>query len=687
VAAAAPRGRVAGLADLVTLTRFFFPEHGVLRPGPYAAIAAFGLACGLALASADLTQRLEWAFYDRLQRLASGGEPAPGVVVVAIDEPSFAEIGLQWPWPRSLHAALVDALVDAGARTIVFDVLFDAPSASDEADAALADAVRRAGNVVLAADYAIVEDRAYAIAQWVEPVPDLAAAAAATGAVRVPLDPDGVARRIAPVVDGRPALALAAARLQPGFEDPARLEGLQLFRFNGPPRRGIYTASYYQALDRERSLPDDVFRGKVVFVGRSLSAATEELSDHFASPVAVRMAGVEIHATAFDALMRGRIIADPLGTLAWSLVFVGVLSTVLAVPLYRSGPIASPALVLVVIAVLISLAGVLLVRAGVRLPAVAPAVSALALYGATASYRFILITHERRLIKRAFQSYVAPAIVEQMLSDPSKLQLGGQTYDVTIMFTDIEGFTTLSERLRPEPLRAHLSAYFQRMVDLLLAERATLDKFIGDAIMVYFGCPIVDPDHPFQACRAALAMQRGMVALNEEWAAQGLSPIRTRIGVNTGPVVAGNMGTDRIFNFTVLGDAVNLASRLEGANKAYGTLILVGEETHGRVQGAFEMRELDLLRVKGKAQPVAVYELAAEVGGLDAARRELFARFGDGLASYRRMQWTAAATAFERALAIDAADGPSRTFLARCHEYREQAPPPDWDGVHVMRTK
>jgi adenylate cyclase len=328
-----------------------------------------------------------------------------------------------------------------------------------------------------------------------------------------------------------------------------------------------------------------------------------------------------------------------------------------------------------------------LVYAKVRIPVVGPFVTVVSVYAATAAYRFALGQSERRLIKRAFKSYVAPAIVDQMLRDPSKLQLQGEEYDVTVLFSDLEGFTTISERFTPEQLRVHITTYFTAMVDLLLLEHATLDKFIGDAIMVYFGCPIADPAHPIQACRGALAMQRRQIELNREWARQGMPELRTRIGVNTGPVVAGNLGTATTFNYTIIGDTVNLASRLEGVNKEYGTRTIIAEETWNRVKSAVETRELDFIRVKGKAQPVVIHELVAMRGELDHQSKEIYARFAEGLALYRLQKWPAASAAFQGALQIDPADGPSKVFIARCEYYAARPTMPDWDGVHVMHTK
>jgi adenylate cyclase len=676
------------MAPLVARVRtFLVPEPGALRAAPFAAVAGVGMVLGALLALSQPGQRAEWVLYDRFMRgAAADAAPAPGIVVVAIDEPSFAEIGLRWPWPRSLHAALIDQLVEGGARSIALDILFDVPAARPEDDDALADAVRRAGTVVLASDQAVVADRRYEVRQWTDPIPALASAAAATGVIRIPYDADYVLRRAWLWIEGRPSLALAVATREPGFTPPETSDAPRLFRFNGLPRQGVLTVSYYQALDRLGLLPEDIFRNKHVLVGRSLAATTiDEQTDHYTTPVAARMAGVEVHATIVDALLRQRLIRDPVGDPGLLGVLLMLSGAAIALVVYRLGPALSLVAVLGGATMIVGI-GYLLLAQGVRVPAAGPAIVLVSVYGVTTAYRFALVVRERRMLKRAFQHYVSPAIIERLLADPSRLRLGGDEYDVTVLFSDLEGFTTLSEHLAPAELSAHLGQYFKEMLDVALPQHGTLDKLIGDAIMMYFGCPIPDARHAEQACRAALAMQQRMVDLNARWTTRGLPSLRMRIGLNSGPAVAGNMGTDTIFNYTVIGDSVNLASRLEGANREYGTQIIIGEDTWMRVRQVFVTRELDWIRVKGKTRPVAVYELIGEAGVLHHPLHDLFARYSEGLACYREGRWAAACAAFEDALAVDPADGPSRIMIARCREYVERAPD-RWDGVHVMSSK
>jgi adenylate cyclase len=678
---------VATLVSRRALGAFLFPERGGVFPRPYAVVAVVGIAAGVALAGSDAGQRIEWYLYDQYaRRQATGNAPAPDVVVVAIDELSFAEVGMAWPWPRSLHAALLDQLVAGGARTITFDIVFDVPGRDADGDRTFADAIRRAGNVILAADQAVIEDRSYAVTQWSEPIAAFAQGAKAVGVDRIPIDPDGVIRRALPAIDGRPSLAQAIASQVPGFEVPPGLDlaTSQLFRFNGLPRRGVATVSYYQALDATNSLPPTVFQNKHVLIGRALEAAPIDSPDHFTTPVAFRMAGVEIHATIVNALLRGGFIRDPLASATAFTALCAVAAAAATTGLYFVGPTAAAATVVSLIALLIG-AGYFSLSSGVRLPVAGPAIAVAVAYAVTTAYRFALVTRERRMIKRAFQHYVAPAIVEQMLNDPSKLKLGGEQREVTVLFSDLEGFTTLSEQLTPAQLSTHVGEYFTEMLDVLLPQHGTLDKLIGDSIMMYFGAPLPDSQHALHACRGALAMQRRMAALNDRWSLRSLPQLRTRIGINTGVAVAGNMGTASIFNYTILGDCVNLASRLEGVNKHYGTLTIVGEDTWKVVHTSFEGRELDWIRVKGRAGPVAIYELVGEVGQVSGSQREVFQHYAEGLARYREQRWSQAAVAFGNALQVDPADGPSRTLAARCAAY-QRCPPTEWDGVHSVQS-
>jgi len=431
---------------------FFFPEGSRPHLAPFAVVSAVGVAVGLATGTSDLAQRLDWALYDRFSRATAAAlEPPPDIVVVAIDELSFSEIARPWPWPRTLHAELTRALHRGGARTIVFDLLFDVPAPEPGDDEAFARAMAEAGNVILAVDRAEVEDRRYGVVQWTDPVEPLAGAAEATGVIRIGLDPDGAIRRAPLTVDGRASLALRAARQVAGFRAPGATDQPLLLRFRGPARTGITTVSYYQALEPETSLPPGIFRDKTVLVGFSLAApaSVEESADHFATPVAARMAGVEIHATVLDTLLRGSAIVDPFGRLSAVAGLILVTGGLACTLLYLL-PLGVGAAVVGGAGAVWGLAAfALLAWDGTRIPVVTPLAGVVVACAASAAYRYGLVQRERLFIKRAFEHYVAPAIVRKMLDDPSQLTLAGEEYEVTVIFTDLEGFTTMAEAMPP----------------------------------------------------------------------------------------------------------------------------------------------------------------------------------------------------------------------------------------------
>ena len=296
---------------------------------------------------------------------------------------------------------------------------------------------------------------------------------------------------------------------------------------------------------------------------------------------------------------------------------------------------------------------------------------------------------EKRFIKSAFGKYVSPGVVEQISRNPEALKLGGQKRPLTILFSDLAGFTDLSEKLSPEALIAKLNEYLTEMTRLVLDEEGTLDKYIGDAIMAFWNAPTDVSDHADRALRCAVVMQRRMRNLNEEWRMRdpGADTLVARIGINTGEVVVGNVGGKEKFDYSAIGDAVNLAARLEPANKTYGTLVMTSEYTlAAATEGAFRYRELDRIAVKGKLRPVTVYEILEEGGvQLQPHREEAIGHYESGLAAYKSRDWELAVRYFQAALATDPEDGPSQVYLSRAYEYTQNPPPAEWDFV-VKRT-
>lgn len=652
----------------------------------------------LALASAAVVSALmllpAWRLVEgRLYDLLSTFEPArpaePGAVIVAIDEPSFAEIGRQWPWPRDIHARLVDALRKAGARVVGLDLIFSDPS-TPEADAALAAAM--GPDVVLAADETVIDTPQARQTIIVSPFPELQAAGASTGIASVLLDGDGTLRRMPPYPDGFSARLLAAA----GAPVPATPPGA-LVQFFGP-QRTYPTVSYYQALEPEKFLEPGFFEGRTAIVGFSLQHAAEvggtAATDAFETPytpLSGRLtAGAEIQATVLDNL-KARLFVVPLP--GWAgLAAVLAASLVGAVLVRRDATWKTAGAVAILVVVAVAGSWALLRFGRTWLP---PGLPVLALVAVTTVRGALDFAEERRLrraIAEAFGHYLAPELVGRLAADPAALKLGGERRTLSILFCDVRGFTTLSESLKEEPER--LTRLVNRILDPLseavLAEGGTIDKFIGDCVMAFWNAPLAEQRHAERAVAAGLAMLEAMAALNAELQreTEGASPtLAVGVGINTGDCVVGNMGSQRRFEYSALGDAVNLASRLEGLSKHYRVPILIGEATAVLVADAFVVLELDRVAVKGR---VGVTTVSTVLGpaAMRADAAPLVEAHAAWLAAYRHRDWDRAAAAARRAgLMAPGLAGYYAAAVERVAELRENPPPDDWDGVYVAAEK
>ncbi|MBT3879721.1 MAG: HAMP domain-containing protein [Candidatus Scalindua sp.] len=294
---------------------------------------------------------------------------------------------------------------------------------------------------------------------------------------------------------------------------------------------------------------------------------------------------------------------------------------------------------------------------------------------------------ERDFIKSTFERYVSYSVAEEIIKNPDMLKLGGERKALTIFFTDIGNFTNLSEKLTPEEVVKHLNEYFEGMSAAILECQGTIDKFQGDSILAFWGAPIAQENHALFACQAALKCRKFLHKLEEEWKAGGLPSRTYRFGINTGEVVVGNVGSATRFEYTIIGDDVNLASRLEGANKYYGTQIMISEATYSLVKDTLIAREMDVIRVVGKTKPIKVYELVDERERVDEERIRVIKHFEVGIHAYRNCQWEEAISSFEHVLQLSPDDKPSNVYIQRCCEYQRVAPPKDWDGVFTLSAK
>lgn len=309
-------------------------------------------------------------------------------------------------------------------------------------------------------------------------------------------------------------------------------------------------------------------------------------------------------------------------------------------------------------------------------------------YIGSTAYHFISERRQKGVIKGMFSQYVSGAVVDDLINNPDKLSLGGEKKVLTVFFSDIAGFSTFSEKKEPEDLVKFLNEYLSAMTDIVFQNAGTLDKYIGDAVMAFWGAPTPNERHAYLACKAALEMQAKLAELKETWRKEGEPEIHARMGINTGEMVVGNVGGTQRFDYTVMGDNVNLASRLEGANKEYGTLIMISDTTHELVKDEFITRELDFLVVKGKTKPIKVYELLGFASDLLPEKvQQGLKLYEEGLNLYRHQKFEEAIELFKKVSEVNPDDTVAPGYVKRCHYFMENPPGPDWDGVFIMKTK
>ncbi|MFP5078443.1 CHASE2 domain-containing protein [Rhizobium sp. YIM 134829] len=561
----------------------------------------------LTLASLTPAWRLiELRSYDLISTLSAPDRPADGPVVVAIDEPSMSEVGAQWPWPRALHARLVTALRAAGAKAIGLDIIFAERSADPANDTALAAVL--GPDVVLAGDETTI--RSPQADQFIrtEPLPALVSTGAKIGIASVQISADGVLRHLPAFEDG-----FARRLVETAGRRPVVPGGTALIQTFGPPRT-YQTISYYQALEPDLFLPPGFLKDRVVMVGLSLQNAPSidaGGADTFVTADTIRTglltAGVEVQATIYDNLANSLFIREgDRPTIILSILFGALLAALVA---FRATGWQSTALTILFLPMLVAACLLMMRIGGVFVSPAGPVGAYLLVMGAQSGLDFAAERRRRRDITAAFASYLSPAVVARLAADPTSLKLGGERRTLSILFCDVRGFTTISETLKddPEQLTTLINRLLTPLSEIVLASGGTIDKYIGDCIMAFWNAPLDVPDHALQAVRSALAMLEAIEVLNGDLAAEAAAagrpappPLKIGIGINTGECVVGNMGSARRFDYSVLGDSVNLASRLEGESKNYGVPLLIGASTAEAIAHALPVAELDSIKVKGR---------------------------------------------------------------------------------------
>jgi adenylate cyclase len=462
---------------------------------------------------------------------------------------------------------------------------------------------------------------------------------------------------------------------------PVNEKGEMSINYYGPE----HTFPHYSIIDiLEGRISREQLAGKMVLIGSTAIA----IEDFRPTPFDEVFPGIEIHATVIDNILRDRYLRAP----AVSVFLIDILSVMLIglLLLFTIPRVGALSGSLLVVPLFFTTVGVhyylfasLLLTTHLVPVLMQVVFCSLALYIS----RFFMEEKEKKYIHSAFGRYMSPLVIEQLVNDPSKLKLGGDRKELSAFFSDLAGFSTISEKMKPGELVHLLNEYLTDMTNIVLKYDGTLDKYEGDAIMAFWGAPLDDGAHAEKCCRAALEMQARLAELRTMWAEEGRPLLTARMGINTGQMVVGNMGAEARMDYTIMGDEVNLAARLEGVNKEYGTEVIISQSTLDKCPDIFEVRELDSIRVVGKKQAVVIYELLGLKGALPEEKKEIIDLYAMGLSLYKKRKWNEAIEIFGQIFEKAPDDGPSLTYLERCLGFRIHPPGPDWDGVHVMRSK
>ncbi|MCK1639752.1 adenylate/guanylate cyclase domain-containing protein [Bradyrhizobium sp. 157] len=742
------------MKQLRVLRRWFARRIG------YARLLCLVLLIGFAaLRAADPApvEEIRVRTFDAFQRIDPRKKTARPVTIVDIDDRSLEKLG-QWPWPRTRLADLITELTQLGAVVIAFDAVFPEPDRLNPALAAdtfrnldeetraklralpsndqiFADAIRKSrvvlGESGLPEEIATLDKTLpvtglamlgeepqrfmFDFPGLLRNVPVLEHAAAGRGLFTIRPERDGIVRRVPMIMLAQgqtmPSLTFEMLRVASGSgtilikAEKAGIKSLGIKGVQIPTDHNGQLWVHYARNDAsiyvpavnvlEKNVAPDMIAGKLVLIGTSAVG----LNDIKTTPVSRAMPGVEIHAQVLESALTGAVISQPnygiAVEFATALLF-GLLVIAFA-PLF--GPVTLVALGAAFAAALLGTSVYFYTQHRLLIDFTYPLMSTTAIYLTLIFSSFVREQQQRKQIRGAFAQYMSPVLVEQLAQSPEKLVLGGEEREMTIMFSDVRGFTTISETYKNDPqgLTALMNRFLTPLTNAILARKGYIDKYMGDAIMAFWNAPLDDKQHEINACEAAIDMLGKIDEVNkqrEQEAADGghvYIPLNVGIGINTGIGVVGNMGSDLKFNYSVLGDSVNLASRLEGQSKEYGFPIIVGSKTAMAAKEKFAILELDFIMVKGKTEPEVIYAIA---GREDVAQSGRFQRLRnltiEMLACYRNRDWDGALAAIERGRKTDEANVLERLYdlyEARIRGYLENPPPEDWNGAFALLTK
>ena len=712
-------------------------RHKKVFRGLFSGLA--GAILALALWGLGLLETWEAESWDRrIRLLAKPGKATDQIRLILLDQESLSwgeEVNSwPWPWPRQVQAAIIKFCRENGVKALAFDILYTEFSAYGvDDDLALGETIANFPNFVNAIylsddegetewpeDFPRSAFEISGLDAWLEhpktefvpfsravpPIPEVAQHADVLGNVTLSADSDGIYRRIKlfSLFDDTifPSLSLGLylsvhhdahlhieqrKLLIDGQEIPIDRKGNAILRYRGPSLTHVsYTAGQIlqavfrqvngeEASETDKMIANDL-QGKYVLFGYSAPG----LYDLRPAPVSGVYPGVEINATVLDNLLSQDFITPaPLWFTILLLLGLSVVCGILAS--FFSKAIENVLIGIVFLALPFLLVGIAYLK-GFWLPFAVQETAAGLTILASLVINYATEGRQKRFIKNAFQQYLSPAVIEQLLQNPEHLKLGGELRELSIFFSDIQGFTTISEALNPEELTALLNEYLSAMTDIILEEGGTIDKYEGDAIIAFWNAPLNVPDHAFRAVRAALRCQKSLAELRPVFRERiGGKEMCMRVGLNTGPAVVGNMGSRSRFDYTMLGDAVNLAARLEGVNKQFGTYTMISQSTLDLLDDAFAVRELARVAVVGRHEPVTVYEPMSHKEY--EARKEILEGFVRGLHLFYEGQFEEASRIFKKLQNIDQ---PSASYLEKCEELLNN-PPGNWQGVWVATSK
>ncbi|WP_128928121.1 CHASE2 domain-containing protein [Bradyrhizobium guangxiense] len=740
---------------LKILRRWFARKFGFAR---LTCLALLVLFAGARLWAPPPIQELRLRTFDMFQLIDPRHKAARPVVIVDIDDKSLTRLG-QWPWPRTRIADLIQSLTNNGAVAIGFDVVFSEPDrlnpdqvASqmrylDDAtraklrdlpsnDQILAEAIKRS-RVVLGETglpevlteldkslpftgvATIGEDGAerflFEFPGLLRNVPVIEKVAAGRGLFSIKTERDGLIRRVPLIMRAQgnimASLSLEILRVITGTPtllvrtDKAGIKSIRLKGLEIPTDKNGQLWIHYARRDPsiyvsaadvlDNSVPPNKIAGKLVLVGTSAGG----LNDIKTTPVSSTMPGVEIHAQVLESVLSGAVVSQPNNAIVTELLAALVIGLLVIVFTPNLGPVRLVLAGAMFAAILVGVSWFFYAQHRYLIDFTYPLLSTTAIYLTLIFASFVREQRQRVQIRGQFAQYMSPVLVEQLVQSPEKLVLGGEEREMTIMFSDVRGFTTISESYKHDPqgLIALMNRFLTPLTDVIIERKGYIDKYMGDAIMAFWNAPLDDAEHEVNACEAAIQMLEKIDLVNKEReqdAAEGghvYIPLNVGIGLNTGIGVVGNMGSDLKKNYSVLGDSVNLASRLEGQTKEYGFPIIVGSRTALAAKDRFAILELDFIMVKGKTEPEVIYAIA---GREDVMHSGAFQRLRnitiEMLSCYRSRDWQGALDAIERGRRSEDADTLEKLFKlyeARIRDFQLNPPPEGWTGAYALLTK